>query len=381
MVKNTIRVLSILSLLVVLFALSAAPVFAFDGRSGDKVTISSGETVNGDVYMAGNEITIDGTVNGDVYAVGSRVTIKGTINGAITLAGQYVSVSGKIERSARLAGSEVTFTGNIKGDVILLGSDITVGRDARIGNDLVIAGTKCNILGNVDGRVSGGASTCTIDGKIGKDVDIDVGALTVDSSAQILGDLTYSSENQATVKSTAKISGKQTQKQPIEKDNENKGFMAEVPGKIAGLLMAFITALILVFIAPRRLNSAMEAVQNKLWICLGWGAVFLFAGPIAILIVCCTVIGLPVALIALALWLIFLYLSQIPVALLIGKLIISRNQPMESKGKMLGALAIGLTILMILTWLPYIGFFTGLAVTLLGMGSFFVSEMNLRKGV
>ena len=93
---------------------------------------------------------------------------------------------------------------------------------------------------------------------------------------------------------------------------------------------------------------------------------------------CITIIGIPVGLIALALWGIAIYLAQIPVGLLIGRLIIGRFRVVERKAIMVGALALGLVILRLLGLIPYLGFFIALAVVLFGLGAVGVSEKRRR---
>ena len=46
--------------------LTSAPVLAADLRSGDTITVASGEVVDDDLYIAGESIVIDGTINGDL---------------------------------------------------------------------------------------------------------------------------------------------------------------------------------------------------------------------------------------------------------------------------------------------------------------------------
>jgi len=87
---------------------------------------------------------------------------------------------------------------------------------------------------------------------------------------------------------------------------------------------------------------------------------------------------LPLGLIALALWGIAIYLSQIPVGFLIGRLIIRRNGEIESRGLMIGALALGLVILLVLGLIPYIGWLVMLLTIMFGLGSLVVLVARLR---
>ena len=110
----------------------------------------------------------------------------------------------------------------------------------------------------------------------------------------------------------------------------------------------------------------------------GWGALILFVTPIAAIVTCITIIGIPVGLIALALWGIAIYLAQIPVGLFIGRLIIGRSRDVEGKAIMVAALALGLVILKLLRLIPYLGFFIGVAVVLFGLGAVVASERRRR---
>ncbi|MDD5702847.1 MAG: hypothetical protein PHU23_12455, partial [Dehalococcoidales bacterium] len=102
---------------------------------------------------------------------------------------------------------------------------------------------------------------------------------------------------------------------------------------------------------------------------LGWGALLFFVTPLAALVVMFTVIGIPLGLLALIIWGILLYLSQIPVALLIGWLIVSRRRDNLSFGLLVGCLALGLVILYALGAIPVFGWLMRLLVMIFGLGS------------
>ena len=87
---------------VTLFA--AVPVLAADLRSGDTVTVASGEVVEDDLYIAAESIVIDGTINGDLWAVGRIVTVNGAVNGSIVAVAETINVNGDVAHAARLAG-------------------------------------------------------------------------------------------------------------------------------------------------------------------------------------------------------------------------------------------------------------------------------------
>ncbi|OGN91529.1 MAG: hypothetical protein A2Z75_07635 [Chloroflexi bacterium RBG_13_50_10] len=376
MTKQIFRGLIVTLVAMLLTFFTSVPVLAADLRSGDTITIASGEVVDDDLYVAGSNIIIDGTVNGDLWAFGSTITVNGEVKGSMVAIGQTINVNGNVGHAVRLAGETLNISGNISGDLITFSSQANISSKAKIGGDFLFGAEKVHIDGLVERHVKGGANEVTIANGMGGDVELKVENLTLASTANVQGDLTYTSENEADIQSGATVGGKTTHNMPeVKKPAPFSG----IGGKVLAFLMALVTGLIIMLIAPRRLASVADSIRNKPWISLGWGAVILFATPIAAILVCITVIGIPVGLIALALYAIAIYLSQVFVGLFVGRWIIGRFRGIESRAIMVGALALGLVILNLIMLIPYLGFWVGLAVALFGLGAVLVSETTLRN--
>jgi cytoskeletal protein CcmA (bactofilin family) len=370
------RALSITLAVVLLTLFTSAPVLAADLRSDDHITVASGEVIDDDLYIAGSDITIDGTINGDLVAVGNTITVNGTVNGSLIAAGQTINVNGNVRYAARLAGQTINVNGKVDGDLVTFGSQINISSQAEVGRDFLFGASNVRVDGQIARNIKGGGSQVDISGGVGGNVDLTGNKLTVASTADIRGNLTYRSQNEADIQSGAQIGGETTHNIPEAKKPSP---MDVVGGKVLGFLMAFVMGLVIVLIAPRRSASAADAIRNRPWASLGWGAVILFATPIAAILVCFTVIGIPLGLIALALYAIAIYISQIFVSLFVGRWILVRFRGIESRGIMIGALALGLFILTLLRFIPFLGFWIGLAVVLFGLGAVLVSETTLRK--
>jgi hypothetical protein len=208
---------------------------------------------------------------------------------------------------------------------------------------------------------------------VGGDVEIEVDSLTVTSGANIQGNLTYTSENEADIQPGAQIGGITTHRLPKLEDTAGFGIFSGILGKVLGFLMMLLLGVIIVLLAPRRTALVADGIGNRPWLSLGWGALILLATPVAAIVACITIVGIPLGLIALALYAIAIYLSQIPVALFIGRWIIGRFRGMETRAILVGALALGLAIISLLKSIPYFGFAIGLATVLFGLGTLVVS--------
>ncbi len=385
MSRHICKGLAIILVVTLLMIFTTVPVWAFDARGGVRITVASDEVVEDDLYVAAETIIIDGTINGDIWAAGNVITINGMVNGSIMAAGRLVNLNGDVDHAVRAAGETININGDVNGDVIVGCGEVNIASTARIRGDLVFGAGIARIDGAVEGDIKGNGGEVTISNGINGNVELEVESLTIFSTASIGGDLNYTCKEEADIQSGAQITGATTHKLPkVKKDWTNIFpfvFFFGVLAKVLSFLMAFVAGVVIIFLAPRRLTSITDAIGTRPGPSAGWGAIILFLTPIAALIVCLTIIGIPVGLITLALYGIALYLAQIPVGLFIGRWIIGRFRGVESKAIMVGALAIGLAILKLLSLIPYFGFFVGLVVALFGLGAVVAAERKRRAEV
>jgi len=365
--------IALLVAVVMTFSMSA-PVLAADLRGGDVITVASDEVVDDDLYIAGSDVVIDGTINGDLWAIGSTITVNGEVNGSIVAAGETVNINGTIAHAARLAGDKINVSGKVNGDLITFSNNVNVASKGSIGGDFLFGSGNVRIDGPVAGYIKGGGTEVAINSSVGEDVELQADKLILSPAANIGGNLTYTSANEADIQSGAIIAGQTTHNLPeAEKPGLFSGFM----GKFLGFVMAFITGVIIIMLAPARSRAIADIIKSRPWASLGWGALMLFATPVAVILACCTIIGIPVALIVLALYAIAVYISQIFAGLFLGRWIIGRYRNVDAKDGLIGSLAAGLAIIALLKWIPFIGFWVGLFVALFGLGAMLISLTKL----
>ena len=373
--------LAFLLMLFLLLVFSGAPSLAFEFRRGDNVNIPSGEVVNDDLYIAGEVVLIDGTINGDLWAFGRVIIINGEVKGSIFAAAESVNINAHSVHTIRAACRSLDIDSEIDGDVIAGAAEVNIAGTATIKGDLLFGAGRTRIDGSIDSDVLGGAGMVHIGGVIKGNVKLRSGEITLSPLSNIKGDFTYISEKKADIQEGALIAGSVTHKFPIIKTRRKGAPVAVfllIISRILFLLMALITGLVIILLAPKRLRSISGAIGKNPWTSLGWGAVILFAIPPAALTVFFTIIGIPLVFITLAIYGIAVYLSQIPVGLFIGSWIIGRFYKVEKKFMMFCALALGLFILSLLRLIPFLGFFVTVVTILLGLGAIIVSGKRQR---
>ncbi len=374
---------------IVAIAFTTTPTLAADLRAGDIVSVTEDEEVDSDLYLAGRLVSSNAGVLGDVFAAGETLQIGGHVEGGLSAAGETVHIDGEVSRGARVAGATVDVTGRIGRDLMLASREFTLAPGASIGQDLYFGAGSIMLSGDIEGDLRGGAEDLTIRGTVGGNVNVEVGTLVIDPEARILGDLTYRSREEAAIPAGTVEGNVSYSQYPGDRmrgrffpDVEILGplaVLASVMWRVSWYLMTLLVGIVLILLTPRRMAGAATVCRTDTGPVAGWGAIALFGTPIAAILISLTFIGLPLGIIVLLLWGILLYLAQLPVSLLIGHLILGHRKPLENKGGMIGALALGLLILTLLRAMPAAGLLIWLATALFGLGGMVVAEHRLAQ--
>jgi carbonic anhydrase/acetyltransferase-like protein (isoleucine patch superfamily) len=428
------KILSICIMLTLLLMTFAIPVSAFEGRDGDKVVVGANEVIDDDLYVGANEFILDGTVNGDVIVGGSIITINGTVNGDLWAAGQVVILNGVVMDDARIAGAGLLLgdDAQVAGDLLAAGASLETKAGSTVGNDVLVGAGQALLAGDVERDVLAGVGALELRGDIGRDVKAYVDqtqetasgpspniymqqsipmtlpsvppGLTVAESAQISGDLVYSSTYDLTFPGGA-VAGQVTRVEP--EISEGRVQVAPTPAQrtatwVWDLLRTIVTlvlfGLLLGWLAPVFLNVASGKIRAQTWPSLGWGAIawaaFFFALLLIVIIMIAggiifgvltlggisgTIIWLGIlSLFALVVLFVLAtaYVSKIIVGAALGKWILSRTNPTLATHRF-WPMILGVTLLAIvialfrfpLLPLGFFGWLLNFAVVLFGLGA------------
>ena len=382
MFKKTVFL--ILLLLSVLFV--PATLLAFDQlQSGENIILERDKVINSDYFGAGEAVTVSGTVNGDAYVAGGKVIVDGTINGDLLVAGGSVQVRGNIAGNVRAAGGEIIVTGVIGRNLTATGGSVNLADTAKITGNVVSGAGDLNVYSEIGGDLTAGAGNLIIGNKIGKTVYAGVEQLTIASSAQILGDINYWSQNDGRVEQGAQLSGKTNKFTPSEAPNRRAGediakFFVGLYAvyKIITLISALIIGFLLIKFAPIYTQKTVDLVVKKPGNSFLVGLISLILTPILFIILLLTVVGIPLAFILLASYLILIYFSKIIIAVVIGQKVFSISGKSTS---LIWALVVGLIIYAALVTIPVLGWVAGLFAIIFGLGGLISERYSCYKGL
>ncbi len=203
----------------VLLGLAISRVSAAESRQGDECIVDADETIDSDFYVACNTLTIEGVIEGDLIGGAWAATVApgGHVEGDIWLIGGQLRLDGAVGDDVHFMGVDLDLTESAeladRVDISAVALNVEIWERATLPGDLLVLGYQTIVRGDVQGDVSFNGSALVIEGAVDGDVYAKVGGgdtspsfipfpfpfsvsfqtpgLTVRSAGRIGGDLSY----------------------------------------------------------------------------------------------------------------------------------------------------------------------------------------------
>jgi cytoskeletal protein CcmA (bactofilin family) len=353
-------------LLVLLYMLTVLPAISHAQNFGETV-IRHGE-VDDDLYLAGAQVDLYATVNGDVVVAGGQLNLEGDINADLTAAGGSVTVRSVVADDARLAGGDIRILGKIGDDLVAAGGRIYLSPTARVAGRAWLTGGEIRIDGHVVDELRASGGRMVISGKIDGNVELWAERVIIAETAVITGNLHYKSPHVADIASGVRIDGEVVHT-PVDVDFKPVVAQAGV-AFVVFLLSLLLTAVVLYLLFPDASLRLSQSLRDEPWQSLGVGLA-VFAGlPVLMVILFSTLVGIWLALLLLAVYLVILFTGYLAGAMFVADTGLSRLGKTEvSKVLRAVSLAIALLVLIIVNLIPLVGSLINWAVLLAGIGA------------
>jgi len=374
----------IIFLFLALILLPFLAVQAADTKAGGAIYVATDEIVSGNLFAAGQTITIDGTISGDLIAAAQTINVNGRIEGDLIAAAQTINVNGEIGGNIRIAGNSLSINGTVARNVNAFGNNVMIGNNAKIGWDVWLAGNTAEVRGLIEGSLGGHAGQAFVSGKIGKDVNLELSdqglshGLVVSPEAVINGDLIYTSKETARISDQASLGGQIEQKLP--QTSEKNWFLVWLWNKLFAIFSAIVVGLVLIFLLKNVTTKILEKVTEKPAKMLVPGLILMLILPPIALLLLFTVIGIPLALIIAAWWLVAIYLAKIMTAIIVGELLIKKVLK-KNNYHLFWSLALGVVICWLLFAIPFLGWILGLIAVWIGLGGIYHYAANQLRNI
>jgi len=341
----------------------ALPLFASAAvfHLSDQVSLPAGEEVNDDVYASGGSVTSAARISGDLYAAGGTVLVSGPVGADLVVAGGTITVTGTVGDDLRAAGGTVIIQGLVRGDALIGGGLVRL--DAQVNQDVKIGGGDVYINAPVTGNV-----------------EVHADKLTLGPMARIAGTLTYNSPREAVVEEGATVAGETTFTPRADKDGVQGLLVAFVSVATFVFLLTFaLGALIFVFFFKRYSHEVVENAFGGPLLELGRGLLVFIVMPVLSVLLLVTIVGIPLGLLGLTLYVALIIFSWLMSPVLIGSLVfkwVSKSTAYEVSWK---TVLLGVAVFFFIGFVPIVGGLVQFGFMLLSLGSIARLKWHIAK--
>lgn len=356
-------------LLILLSVLSfAGAASAADFRGGNNLIIPAGQAIDNDLYVGASDIRVDGDVNGDLIAAAGNIRVGGKVSDDLMLAGGTIIIDGPVGDDVRVAGGTISINSNVSKDILAAGGTVTISGNA--GRDVFVGAGNIELNGRIGGNLTASGDSVVLGGVVQGNANITATKLELKPGAEIKGDLIYTSSSKAVIPNDAIVHG--SIRQIVPKEPEKKTAEATLKDDVYSFLKFFIVGALIVFFAPTKSGKISDAIVSSPLKSSLLGLALLFTAPFAAILLLVTIIGIPLAIIGIMVYILAIYVSGVFVGFAIGRMALERAQTYRNESlSMLLALFIGLVLLTIFQQLPVVGGLIGFLTIILGLGAMF----------
>ncbi len=282
-------------------------------RHTDKITLD--KWYQKDVVVTGNRVVVTGRIDGDLLVMGREVEIKGVVNGNVWLLAGELKVKGKIGGSLKGAAAKAEIEGEIGRNLWLWGKQIK--SSAQVGWHIIFQGDWLEVGGEAE-RIDVKGKQVKLNGDFVYSrvlIDDSIGKLVVAAPAR-LGKLDYYSFSPASVDKQAEIG--EINFRRLESSTFIYGRIFKM---IISLFSLLSLALVVFYLTPLWLRHTVELLSEEVGMNVIWGIGWLVLAPLVAIVLLFTLIGVPLALLLLGLWVLGFYLAQVFVSFWLGRLV------------------------------------------------------------
>lgn len=336
-------------------------------HSEQLLTIPAGETIDDTLVAGAESIAIDGTVNGDVIAGARRIVVRGHITGLLIAAADSVVIEGRVDGSAAGFARDLDVAAARLGSNIYgFGQHVTLRAGADVSGNAIVFARTAELAGTIGRDATSFAQNVEIGGSVADNLRAFGGTVTVLGPARIGGDVIahVSEESNLRIAPDATISGTVRTEPTPSAIAGRPSVVWSFVGQIVRFAAAIAAGLLVLWLLPSLRNAYLESGVDAV-ITAGVGLLALVGVPLVAIVVGITIIGLPIALAGLALWVAAVYFAKILFAHFLGRVVL-RERSAEPDFAL--ALAVGLALVIIVINIPFIGGVLNFILTIVGLG-------------
>ena len=316
-------------------------------------------------YANAGEVVKDvGALSHNYFSAGYTVENNMEIDGILFTAGNNVFVNGTQEYGF-VAGNIINYSGSVERDLFIAGNSINVISSSSIGRDLFVAGNDITISIDLNGNAFIAGSVVHINSEeIKGNLYLATDNVSFSKDINIEGKLSYPED--AVINGLDKVTALEIEKY-VDTDFEIEvSTKTVVTDFIYSVAFLIVTAYIANLLFPNLYKVSKEKHDHKLALkTIGVGALVLICLPIAAVVLMITLVGIPVSLMAIALYISCLYLAMTFAG---NYIVVKLLNHYKKSWNIYLTIALGVLLLKVAYLIPLVGGLLSFICLLFGLG-------------
>jgi hypothetical protein len=339
-----------------------------------------------DYFGAGGILNLTETVDGDALLAGGRVSVASEVKGDLVAVGGELSLGGAVEDDLYAAGGSVQVDAIVSGNARVAGGDVTVGPATVIAGALSLTGGRVQFDGNTHEYLSASGGTVHLNGEVHGDAEVRAEELVIGPGTRIGGRLVYRGPVEPQVPEGAVIAGgiefhEHGARHIFEDARPQVPEASHGTGAVLWFLGVFAAAALFTLLFPNFARDAAAAIGRRPLQSLGLGLALLVCVPFVGVVLLITIIGIPLALLLVPLYLLVLFLGWATSALFVAQRGLDALRPGRptTPAWQLLALFLGLLALWLLRQIPLAGGLIAFLALIAGIGALAWQALSGRR--
>jgi cytoskeletal protein CcmA (bactofilin family)/anti-sigma factor RsiW len=340
-----------------------APAGAADVSKDRNYVLRKDEVIHNDLYVGTGRGRIDGTVDGDLIIFCEALDVSGHITGDLIVFTRTLRVTGQVDGSIRAFANTTTLSGAVGRNVTSFSEVLTLDSSSKVGGGVTFFTQNAGLDGKIGRDIYSFFHDATITGVVGGNVWTKGDQLSIGSTAEIHGKTHFTGRKQPGVAAGAKLGSPLDFELWREEPAYRTGhyYVWKLIWTASVVLFGLVVFLLMPGFARDTVSSA-----ERFGASLGLGVLVLFGVPIAAIIACITIIGIPIGAATVVVWLAALFAAQIAVGSVLGRWLLGSTPEIWG---LIARMALGLVIVRLAYLIPHVGGWVKLGVILWGMGA------------
>jgi hypothetical protein len=329
-----------------------------------------------DYFGAGGMLNVTDAIEGDAFLAGGQVAIASEVEGDLVVAGGELSIGGAVGDDLYAAGGSVQLDAIVAGNARVAGGDVAVGPATVVAGALSLTGGRVEFDGNTHQYLQASGASVRINGEVHGDAEIRAEELSIGPETRIGGRLVYRGPQEPTIPDGAVIAGglefhPKSAGHYFQDSSQQARDTVKGVGSFLWFIGVFVAAALFRVLFPHFASSAAAVIGRKPMQSLGLGLAIVACVPFVAVVLLITVIGIPLALLLIPLYLLVLFLGWATAALFVAQRGLATVRPGRTPalaGQLL-ALLLALGVLWLLRQIPLVGGLIALVALLAGIGA------------